>query len=952
MLVATNNCNFLNQAMYESQKVLHCIANSELLMNYNYSEISINNYLKSSEEMINLFHDIPEAIDNTIIIAKRCSFLLEKRSPIFPKIGIKNEFNELEKLSKNGLEKRISQLKNINNKLKLEDYNDRLNAELSIIGKMGFSGYFLIVYDFIKWSKDKNIRVGPGRGSGAGSLVAWALGITDIDPLRWGLIFERFLNPERISMPDFDIDFCRSRRDEVLNYVIEKYGKEKVAQIITFGKLKARASIRDVGRVFDMPYLQVDKIAKFIPFQPGKDIKISSALKTDASFKEAVENDDQINSLINTAISIEGLYRHASTHASGVVISNEPLHNIVPLYKDVNSNVPVTQFDMKAVEKIGLIKFDLLGLKTLTVIQKTIDLINESGHKIDISNISLDDEATFKLLSKGDTVGVFQLESNGMKDVLRGLKPDRFEDIMAVVALFRPGPMENIPSYINRKHGKEKVFYDHHLLEDILSETYGIMIYQEHVQQVARVLAGYSLAEADILRSAMGKKNVPEMKKQRVIFIDGAKKNNISEDLSNKIFEKMAAFAGYGFNKAHAASYAFVTYQTAWLKANYPVEFFAANMSLEFENNDKISDFYHDCIKKQIKIFPPNINFSNELFSVQMNDNQKSIIYALGAIKNVGLDAVSKIVKERSTGKFISLECFSKRMPQEVCNKKTLENLICSGALDCLGKERADLYNSINKIISFSESYRRDVETGQSNLFVSINENSSFNNIDISKTSNWSKMEFLKKEFNSLGVYLSSHPIDFYEKQLSEYKIIQSNQIQSSIFQKKLRRFILAGYKLNYVEKFSSNGNKFGIIKFSDKFGTFEISVFSDNLAKYQDIIKNNDVFIVETDVRTDGETFRLILKSISSIQENNYENNILKPNYFKNVKIIINSENSLCKIKEALSLLDEGKVNVKIHLKTLSEEIEFTLNKKYEFNTIVKERLSDINGIVKVEYF
>ena len=516
-------------------------------------------------------------------------------------------------------------------------YHDRLDYELGIINEMGFPGYFLIVADFIKWAKDQNIPVGPGRGSGAGSLVAYALDITNLDPIRWGLLFERFLNPERVSMPDFDIDFCQDRREEVKLYVQDKYGADRVAQIITFGTLQARAAIRDVGRVLEMPYGQVDRIAKLIPSNPANPVSIAQALESEPELRQMKRSEEQVGHLIDTAMQLEGLYRHASTHAAGLVISDRPLPELVPIYRDPRSDMPATQFNMKFVEMAGLVKFDFLGLKTLTVIQRAVEMIAERGITIDIDTIPLDDENTYNMLADGDTVGVFQLESSGMRDVLKGLKPDRFEDIIAVVALYRPGPMDNIPTYIARKHGREEVHYMHPKLEPILAETYGIMIYQEQVQQAARDLAGYTLGGADILRRAMGKKIKEEMDAQRQKFSEGAAEHNqISAQLSGDIFDQIAAFAGYGFNKSHAAAYALVTYQTAWLKTNYPVEFFAASMALDSHNTDKLAVFRQDCLYHDIPILPVDVNHSKASFAVEPYEGGLAIRYALGAVKNVG----------------------------------------------------------------------------------------------------------------------------------------------------------------------------------------------------------------------------------------------------------------------------------------------------------------------------
>ena len=625
-IVATNDCHFDEQSMYISQKVLHCIASSERLASMEDSGITAHHFFKNAAQMQKLFADLPEAIENSLVIAQRCSFVVSRRDPILPSTDAKDEAEQLRILARQGLQDRLAYLQTMEKpyyrgeEVAKKAYEDRLEMELDIIISMGFSGYFLIVSDFIRWSKENRIAVGPGRGSGAGSVVAWALLITNLDPLRWGLLFERFLNPERVSMPDFDIDFCQERREEVIRYVQSKYGHDRVAQIITFGTLQARAALRDVGRVLDMPYGIVDKVAKMVPSNPAAPVSICQALKSEADLRRLNDEDEQVAHLIATARKLEGLYRHVSTHAAGLVIADRSLPELVPVYRDPRSDMPVTQFNMKSVEQVGLVKFDFLGLKTLTVIEKALALLKKRDIHIDIDSIALDDAKTYQMLSEGDTVGVFQLESSGMRDVLRGLKPDRFEDIIAVVALYRPGPMENIPTYISRKHEREAVVYMHPLLEPILGETYGIMIYQEQVQQAARDLAGYTLGGADLLRRAMGKKIKEEMDEQREIFIKGAAGNDIDAKLASDIFEQIASFAGYGFNKSHAAAYALVCYQTAWLKANYPVEFIAASMALDAGNTDKLAVFRHDCLYKGISVLPPDLNRSESSFSVEKQD--------------------------------------------------------------------------------------------------------------------------------------------------------------------------------------------------------------------------------------------------------------------------------------------------------------------------------------------
>ena len=581
---------------------------------------------------------------------------------------------------------------------------------------MGFAGYYFIVADVVSWAKHNEIPVGPGRGSGAGSLVSWVMGITDLDPIKWGLLFERFLNPERVSMPDFDIDFCKFRRDEVIEYVQNKYGKENVAQIITFGELKSRAVIRDTGRVLEMPYTQVDKIAKLIPYDQAKPLSIEKALREVKELDLEKKNDVQVEKLLNLSQKLEGLYRHASTHASGVVIGDRKISDLVPLYYDPKSEMPITQFNMEWVEKAGLVKFDFLGLQNLTLISNTIKEINKKI-KFNISSIPISDFKTFEMLSKGDSLGVFQLESPGMRDILIKLKPEKIEEIVAIVSLYRPGPMENIPSYISRKNGQQEIEYLHPKLEPILKETYGILIYQEQVQLAAQILSGYSLGSADILRRAMGKKKKSEMDAQREKFVIGALNNNISKDKANFIFDQMSAFAGYGFNKSHAAGYALIAYQTAWLKCHYPNEFFAAIMSLETNDSEKLSSFIREIKTKNITLSLPNINetFPDYRVSSSNDDKNFNIIFSLSCVKNVGIGAIKDLVMEREkNGLFYSLEDFAKRIPHSLLNKRVLENLIKSGALDCLNIDRSELINSIDNILSFADMSKRENISNQS----------------------------------------------------------------------------------------------------------------------------------------------------------------------------------------------------------------------------------------------
>lgn len=626
-LVATNDVYFLTEDMFEAQDILTCVGTGKVFLEANRKKNSPQQYFKSQEQMEEMFSDIPEAIENTVNIAKKCSIMAFERPPTLPKFSNEKDFDEAAELKIQAIEGLRSRL---STKFKFEEtsgeeqekinqeYLARLEYELSVIIKMNFSGYFLIVSDFIKWAKNNEIPVGPGRGSGAGSIIAWSLEITDLDPIRFGLLFERFLNPDRVSMPDFDIDFCQSRRDEVIDYVQNKYGKDYVAQIITFGKLQARAVLKDVGRVLQMPYNQVDRICKLIPFNAIEAVTLEKAIEMDKDLQEAVREDPQVTKLVDIALKLEGLNRHASTHAAGVVIGDKPLHEICALYNDDGGSMPAVGYSMKYAEGAGLVKFDFLGLKTLTTIFEAVKLIEKTnGVKIDINNLPLADKLTFEMLSTGDSIGVFQIESSGMRSVLRQMRADKIEDIIALISLYRPGPMDNIPTYIRRKHGDEKIIYPHPLLETTLKETYGVIVYQEQVMEIAKVLAGYSLGAADLLRRAMGKKIKEEMDQQREIFVNGAIKNGVDKKQAGEIFDLVDKFAGYGFNKSHAAAYALISYQTAYLKAHYPVEFITASINLEIDNTDKINIFLQVAKDHGIAVLPPDVNASEAYFSIE-----------------------------------------------------------------------------------------------------------------------------------------------------------------------------------------------------------------------------------------------------------------------------------------------------------------------------------------------
>ncbi|MDP6259982.1 MAG: DNA polymerase III subunit alpha, partial [Rhodospirillales bacterium] len=700
-LITTNECFFDTEDLYEAHDALICIDAGAYIDQLDRRRLTVDHRFKSPQEMRALFADLPEAVDNTLVVAERCAVMSEPHDPLLPNApkesgnGDRSDAEVLFELAKAGLAVRLKAqvyqdgMDKAAKETAGKPYIERLEYELGVIEEMGFSGYFLIVADFIKWSKKHEIPVGPGRGSGAGSVVAWALTITDLDPLRFGLLFERFLNPERISMPDFDIDFCQDRRDEVIRYVQDKYGDDRVAQIITFGTLQPRAALRDVGRVLQMPYPQVDRICKLVPNNPAAPVTLQRAIDGEPALQEEIATDDRVAKLVDIAKRLEGLYRHASTHAAGVVIGDRPLDELVPLYRDPRSDMPVTQFSMKWVEPAGLVKFDFLGLKTLTVLAKTLEHLKTRGIEIDINDLPFDDPATFEILGKGDTTGVFQLESSGMRDILRNMKPDSFEDIIAIVALYRPGPMDNIPSYIRRKHGEEEPDYLYPNLEPILKETYGIMIYQEQVMQIAQELAGYSLSGADLLRRAMGKKIKAEMDAQRKTFVEGSVAKSVPEQKASDIFDQVAKFAGYGFNKSHAAAYALVAFQTAYLKANYQVEFMAASMTLDIQNTDKLYTFKQELERLDIDLLPPSINKSDVMFRVEETADGDAVRYALAAIKNVGEGAMKTIIDDRDkNGDYKDVSDLANRLDTKSINKRQIENLIRSGTLDVLNPNR------------------------------------------------------------------------------------------------------------------------------------------------------------------------------------------------------------------------------------------------------------------------
>jgi DNA polymerase-3 subunit alpha len=917
-IVATNDCYFSRREMHEAHDALLCIAEGRYVTEDNRRKVTPEHYFKSADEMRDLFADLPEAVDNTVVIARRCHYLLKAVSPILPPFateGGRTEVEELKDQARKGLEWRLEnfvyprhaaasashppslsgrgvegeggaenahggnaslpsrlsggerELSDAEKDAIAKPYRERLEFELDVIIKMGFPGYFLIVSDFIKWAKDRNIPVGPGRGSGAGSVVAWSLKITDLDPLRFGLLFERFLNPERVSMPDFDVDFCQDRRDEVIKYVQGKYGYDRVAQIITFGKLQARAVVRDVGRVLQMGYGNVDRIAKLIPNNPANPVTLEQALEQDADLRAEREKDEVADKLITIALQLEGLYRHASTHAAGVVIADRSLHELVPLYRDPKSDMPVTQFNMKYIEQTGLVKFDFLGLKTMTVIQRAVDLINAAhpDKPVDILKVPLEDEKAYKYMAEGRTVGIFQLESSGMRSTLTGMKPNRFEDIIALVSLYRPGPMDNIPTYIAVKEGKQEPDYMHPLLKPYLEETYGIIVYQEQVMQAAQALSGYTLGGADLLRRAMGKKIPAEMAAQRQIFVDGAVRHNgLTPERASEIFDQIDKFAGYGFNKSHAAAYALIAYWTAWLKANHPVEFMAASMTLDIQNTDKLAIFKQELDRMRLKLLPPDINESNPDFKVE----GKAIRYALAALKGVGEAAMVKVVAERrANGKYKSLYDLAVRIEPGSMNKRQFEQLAGAGAFDSLNANRAQCHDSAEILLRYAQAQAEERNSGQNSLFGG--ETVALAEPPLASPQDWDSLERLQREFDAVGFYLSAHPLDERSGQLERMGVLPAAQVEAMLATQSTVVTDMAGVLLKKQIKVSpKNGNKYAFLQLSDGSGVYEVMLFSEVLSRARDYLNEGESLLLKAVAEQRNEQTRYSVQDIQPLEK------------------------------------------------------------------------------------
>ncbi|MDC3404036.1 DNA polymerase III subunit alpha [Candidatus Pelagibacter sp.] len=943
-IIASNEVYYLTKDMHEAHDALTCIGEKTYLNDKNRIKYSDQHYFKSSEEMCALFSDLPEALENNFNLPFRCSFRPQFSKPVLPNISTEKDGSAdeiLKKESLNGLKEKFLKFfkieeKNLINDEKFLFYKDRLNHELRIIIEMKYPSYFLIVSDYIKWAKKNDIPVGPGRGSGAGSLVAWCLSITDVDPIKFNLIFERFLNPDRISMPDFDIDFCEEKRDLVFEYLTTKY-KDSVAHIITFGKLKARMVIRDVGRVLGLPYGFVDSISKMIPFDPSRPQSLIECINSEPRLQKLVNEDPRVKKLTDLSLKLEGLNRNVATHAAGVVIADRKLTEIVPLYKDASTDLllPSTQFDMYSAENAGLIKFDFLGLKTLTVINRTQKLIKKKNKDFNIEDVNFEDQKVFELLSSGKTVGLFQVESAGMREALMQMKPNHIEDIIALVALYRPGPMSNIPVYNDCKHGRQTPDYLHPLLEDILKPTYGVIIYQEQVMQIAQKLSGFTAGEADILRRAMGKKKRAELEKQKQGFIAGALKNGISKDVAASIFLKIEPFAEYGFNKSHAAAYAIISYQTAFLKTYYPKEFFAASMTMDISNQNKLSEFHEELKRININVVRPDINKCYADFKF----DEENFYYALGGIKSVGFNAISNVVKERLTnGEFKSINDFLNRVNPKDINKLQLEGLVKAGAFDNIEKNRQALFNSIPNFILKTKNIHENKAANQIDLFGSDEEQ---DNKIILNMEDWKFEDRLSREFEAVGFFISDHPLNQFKEIFDDYKIVDYIKFNSD---DNIKDANIAATLLKISERKTAKGNSYGVIKFTDLTSVFELFIFSDILELNREIlIEGNSLIItlIKTISNDENKSKRINVQKIASLKD-------LFNKPVSEIAFNIKTVDDIEKISKLLN--EEGTTEVKINLETNDNNISFKLKNRrlIDRKAINLLRKDDISVIIQ----
>jgi DNA polymerase III subunit alpha len=962
-LVAANEPFFASRDDYEAHDALLCIAEGKLVADGERRQLTPEHRFKTRAEMANLFADLPEALATTIEIAQRCVFRPRTQAPILPRFTAGRsersaaaseadsqmqaaeeaaEAEELRRAARAGLERRLQRYGTAPGHSG-EDYSERLEFELGVIINMHYAGYFLIVADFIQWAKAQGIPVGPGRGSGAGSLVAYALTITDLDPIRFGLLFERFLNPERISMPDFDVDFCQDRRDEVIRYVQEKYGRDQVAQIITFGTLQARGVLRDVGRVLQMPYGQVDRLCKLVPQNPANPVSLGRAIEDEPRLQAARDGEPIVRRAFDIAQKLEGLTRHASTHAAGIVIGDRPLTELVPLYRDPKSLMPVTQYNMKWVEPAGLVKFDFLGLKTLTVLDHAVKLVRRRGIDIDLSNLPLDDAKTYEMLARGETVGVFQVESAGMRRALVDMRPDRFEDLIVLVALYRPGPMANIPTYCARKLGHERTDYLHPKLEPILRATYGIITYQEQVQQIARDLAGYSLGKADILRRAMGKKDRKEMASQRDSFLSGAIERGIGRADAEVIFDTCAKFAEYGFNKSHSAPYALLTYQTAYMKANYPVEFMAASMTLDMGNTDKLAEFRDEAERLGIKVEPPSINRSGVEFDVDGN----TVHYALAALRGVGRQAVESIVAVRGERAFAELSDFGRRINPRAVNKRVLESLAAAGAFDCVEANRARAFAAVDAIMATAQRTQDDMARGQSELFAGAPAHTS---IAVPALEPWLPAERLQREYEAVGFFLSGHPLDDYVAALKRLRVQSWAEFARAV-KTGVGAGRVAGTVVSRTERRTKSGSKMGIIGLSDPSGHYEAVLFAEGLAQYRDLLEPGSAVLLFLTAEVQGDEVRARIQSVEPLDE-------AAARMHRSLRVFLRDAEPLPGVARRLEASQkggngaeaaDGEVSMVLLLRNGSE-VEVKLPGRFKVSPQIAGAIKAVSGVVTVE--
>jgi DNA polymerase-3 subunit alpha len=950
-LVATNPACFAEPDFYPAHDAMLCIADGEYVENDDRRKSSPHTWIKTHAQMAELFADLPEALANSLTVAQRCGVGAPKRKPILPSLAGNREAEDqqLRDDSRAGLVARLDHA-GIGGEEARKPYFDRLDFECNVIASMGFSGYFLIVADFIKWAKSHNIAVGPGRGSGAGSVVAWALTITDLDPLEFGLLFERFLNPERVSMPDFDIDFCETRRGEVIRYVQEKYGVGQVAQIITFGKLKARAVLRDTGRVLQMSYGQVDRLCKLVPNHPTDPWDLERALGGVPDLREEYRRDEQVKRLFDLAMKLEGLPRHSSTHAAGVVIGDRPLSELVPLYRDPRSDMPVTQFDMKYVEAAGLVKFDFLGLKTLSVLQKATEMLAKRGIVVEFDTLTLDDAATYELLQSGDTVGVFQLESEGMRRTLAAVRPTNFGDIIALVSLYRPGPMDNIPMFGRRKNGEEAIVYPHPLLEGILSETYGIFVYQEQVMQAAQILAGYSLGGADLLRRAMGKKIKSEMDEQRAIFVKGcAEHNQIDTAKANELFDLIDKFAGYGFNKSHAAAYALLSYHTGWLKRHHPEAFYAASMCFDMHQTDKLAIFADDMRRMGTHCLPPAINASEAEFGVEECDQGLAVRYALAGLKNVGEKAMEGLVAERiANGAFKSLDDFANRADPAQINRRSLENLISSGAFDQFEPNRASLFGGIDTILATAQAAREQRESGQGGLF-GADASADASTMRLPQAEKWSVAEAMEHEREAFGFYFSSHPISQFAQIAASHgaKSYLETIDCGPIPEGSRKSATMAAMAQSVKWRESRRGNRFVQVDFSDSSGQFQASCFDEGVcASLSEWAKSAECLLltVEMDLPSGEEIPRIAVRTAKPLS------GLVANTQFK-MLLDIEREDAFLQLQGLIQPLGGGRGEVVVRAPAGNgRTADIVLGRKFRLDVELVEKVKGIDGVGHVE--